>query len=73
MMIVGTKDTPMIDLEQVAKQLGVSTQTVRRLVQKGELRAYRIGSQLRFKEEEVNAYIDAQVVSPDDVDVAEQD
>lgn len=58
----------MLDIDGVAQRLGVSVATVRRIVKRGELRAYKIGGQLRFKEEEVEAYIDAQLVDPAELD-----
>ncbi len=54
----------MLDLESVAQRLNVSVNTVRNLVKRGELPAYRIGNQLRFEEEEVKAYIASRRVTP---------
>jgi excisionase family DNA binding protein len=46
----------------VRSQLNMSISTVRRLVRDGKLGAYRVGGRLRFKPEEVAAYIDSQLV-----------
>jgi excisionase family DNA binding protein len=43
-------------LETLAARWGVSVRTLRRMVARGDLKAYRIGSQLRFSEEDVRAY-----------------
>jgi excisionase family DNA binding protein len=48
----------MLDIETAAQQLGVSVKTIRRLVQEKELPAYRIGRQLRFKPEELDAFLE---------------
>ncbi len=55
-------DTPMLTVEEVRSRLNVSISTVRRLVHAGKLPAYLVGGQLRFKPEEVAAYIDSQRV-----------
>ena len=43
-------------LEALASRWGVSVRTLRRIVARGELKAHRIGSQLRFSEEDVTVY-----------------
>lgn len=55
-------DGPLLTIEEVRSRLNVSISTVRRLVRDEKLPAYRVGGQLRFKLEEVTAYIDAQRV-----------
>ena len=47
---------PLSTLETLAARWGVSVRTLRRMVARGELKAHRIGSQLRFSEEDVAAY-----------------
>ncbi len=54
----------MLDIKDVMERLDLSDSTVRRLVKDGKLRAYRIGVRLKFKEEDVMAYIDSQVITP---------
>lgn len=54
---------PMITAQEVADKLGVSVYTIHRLKFKpGGLKAYRVGRCVRFKPDEVNAYIAAQAV-----------
>jgi excisionase family DNA binding protein len=53
-------DRRMLTIDDVSSQLNVSISTVRRLVRDQQLPAYRVGGRLRFKPEEVAAYIDAQ-------------
>lgn len=55
-------DDPMMTVEEVRSRLRVSDSTIRRLVRENKLPAYRVGGQLRFKPDEVAAYIDAQRV-----------
>ena len=55
----------MLTINEVAERLKLSVITIRRLVSRGELKAYRLGGrQLRFKESEIAAYIDAQLIQP---------
>ena len=58
-----TPETPL-DIDEVAKRLGVSPGTVRTLVKEGELPAYRIRRQLRFMPSDVEAYFKAQRIKP---------
>ncbi len=44
---------------QTAEMLTVSTMTVRRIINRGELTPARIGGQLRFTSAEIARYIDA--------------
>lgn len=52
-----TVPSPLHDVEDVARLLGVSVSTIRRLVKAGELRAMRIGKQLRFDGRDIEAYL----------------
>ena len=54
----------MIDIEETAKRLAVSTKTIRRWVEEGKFPAYKFGKQYRFKVTEVDAYIEASRVKP---------
>jgi excisionase family DNA binding protein len=66
---------PVLDIDEVAQRLKVSDGTIRRLVRAGALRAYRIGGKrgrLRFKEEDVNAYVDSTLVQPDELEDDEE-
>lgn len=51
-----TNPKPLSTLETPANRWSVSARTLRRMVARGELKAHRIGSQLRFSEEDVTAY-----------------
>ena len=54
----------MLTIEEVADKLSISVMTVRRMVERGEMPAYRLGGQFRFKESEVDSYVDSQRVEP---------
>lgn len=61
-------DAPMLTVADVRSRLNVSISTVRRLIRDRKLPAYRVGGSLRFKSEEVAAYIDAQRIGSADPD-----
>ena len=47
----------LLTIEQVAKQLGVSTRTVRRIMEADEIKAFKIGKRWRFTQSEVDAFL----------------
>ena len=50
---------PLLDLDAVAKRLGVSIKTVRRMVDRNELPAHRVGRLLRISEADFAEYVAA--------------
>jgi excisionase family DNA binding protein len=54
----------LLTLDEVADRLRVSKTTVYRLVETRRLTFYKIGRSLRFTEEDVVSYINAQQVLP---------
>ena len=48
-------------LEEVAEILKVSVQTVRRLIDDGELKAFRVRGQWRVRKEDLDDYINRQL------------
>ena len=54
----------LIDVEELAGQLGVSTRYVRRLVAERRIAYFKVGHLLRFDSEVVKAWIDACEVTP---------
>lgn len=57
MRIKQTRDAPIfLTLNQVAERWQVSEKTVRRQVDRNQLKAHRIGGQLRIAEEDLLAY-----------------
>jgi excisionase family DNA binding protein len=48
---------PLLDVDAVATRLGVSSKTVRRLIDRGELAVHRIGRLLRVSEPDLHNYV----------------
>jgi len=51
------KDQQWLKPTEVAKQLGVSSRTVLRLLATGQLAGYKIGRSVKFKPEDVDEYL----------------
>jgi len=47
----------LIKTSEVCDMLGVSPNTIRSMVERGELRALKIGNQLRFRRDDIWTYI----------------
>lgn len=54
----------LLTIQEVANLFNVSKQTIYRMAQSRILPFYKIGSNLRFKEDEMLAYIESQRVKP---------
>lgn len=54
--------TELINLEQVAKQLDLDIETIRRAARSGELRAAKFGNRYKTKEEWVEAWVTKKLV-----------
>jgi excisionase family DNA binding protein len=48
---------PLLTARQVADQLGLSTETVLNWVRRGELPAFRLGRAIRFREADVDTWL----------------
>jgi excisionase family DNA binding protein len=57
------EDEGLMDVKKVAAFLGVSTRTVRNLINDGQIRPIRVGRQLRFSKGAIDAYVRRQVES----------
>ena len=51
--------TSFLTLKSVSKTLSIHPNTVKKLVRCGQLRSYRVGSQLRFDKRDFEAYLDS--------------
>jgi excisionase family DNA binding protein len=60
-----TGSTGLYSVRQVADQLGVHPETVRRLIHDGRLEAVRIGRVLRIAASELDGFLARQRVKPD--------
>ncbi len=55
----------LLSPEDVARRCGLSRKAVYRAIERGELRASRLCSRLRVRAEDVEAWIEANAVTPD--------
>ena len=51
------EERDLLTTEAVAKRLHLTPLTIYRYVEKGKLKGYRFGNRLRFKSEDVDAFI----------------
>ncbi len=59
-----TEEIAWLSTAAAAKRLGVTTRTLYRFVDEGELPAYRFGRVIRLKEADVDAFIDNCRIQP---------
>lgn len=59
----------LLTVAEVADLFRVSSMTVYRLIRSGELPAVRVGRSYRVREDDLQAYLQSQVVDPGDVDL----
>lgn len=52
-----SNDTEILTLDEVANYLKVSTRTVYRLAQKGEIPAFKLGGTWRFRRTELDSWV----------------
>lgn len=60
---------PLLTVAEVADLFRVSSMTVYRLIRNGELPAVRVGRSYRVREDDLQAYLQAQVVDPEDMEL----
>ena len=53
---------PLLTSDEIAAYLRVDVVTIRRLITRGELTAYRVGNEYRFKREDIERYLQEQLV-----------
>lgn len=53
-------DETLMETDDVARYLNVHRKTVINLVERGELRGYRVGRNWRFRKSDVEAYLERQ-------------
>lgn len=54
-----TTTTPLLTVDDVAAMFGVNPETVRREVRRGNLNGVKIGALLRFRQSDIDAYLDS--------------
>lgn len=60
----GNELRPMLTMEDVQKILKVSRATLERRVRRGEIPAYKIGRNVRFKAQDIEQYIQSKQIQP---------
>ena len=50
--------TPLLTINDVARQLAISRDSVYRLIRSGSLCPIRVGERIRFRQEEIDAYLE---------------
>ncbi len=60
-------DSEWLGSKETAEVLGISLRTIYRLVDDGQLPAYQIGRVIRFKRDEVEAFIESTRIQPGDL------
>ncbi len=61
---------PLLTTRETMQYLNVSRTTLWHMVKTGAIPAYRLGGELRYKKEEIDAYILRNRVSPEEQDDA---
>lgn len=59
----------LLTVAEVADLFRVSSMTVYRLIRNGELAAVRVGRSYRVREQDLQAYLQAQVVDPEEMEL----
>lgn len=59
-----TADIQWVNTGEAAKRLGVTTRTLYRFIDEGQLPAYRFGRVIRLKEDDIGAFIDDCRIEP---------
>jgi excisionase family DNA binding protein len=57
-----------LSTSQAAGQLGITTRTLYRLIDSGQLPAYRFGRVIRLKEQEVESFVERSRIAPGELE-----
>ena len=57
-----------LSTREAARQLGITTRTLYRLIDSGQVPAYKFGRVIRLQEDEVDAFIDQARIAPGDLE-----
>jgi excisionase family DNA binding protein len=57
-------DRPLLNVYKAAARLAVSEKTIRRLIRKGELSAFRVGGSPRLDPDELEQWLNARRTQP---------
>jgi excisionase family DNA binding protein len=59
-----TQDQVFLSTQEVAKRLNVNPRTVNRMIERGELPAYKVSGVLRIDEQELHTYLEKNRTQP---------
>jgi excisionase family DNA binding protein len=62
------EETVWLSTSQAAGQLGITTRTLYRLIDSGQLPAYRFGRVIRLKEQEVESFVERSRIAPGELE-----
>jgi excisionase family DNA binding protein len=57
-----------LSTKEAARRLGITTRTLYRLIDSGQIPAYKFGRVIRLQEGEVDAFIDSARIEPGDLE-----
>jgi len=63
-----TQDIIWLSTAEAARKLGIGARTLYRLIDEGQIPAYKFGRVIRLQEREVDAFIDAARIKPGTLD-----
>ena len=61
-------DTEFLGTQEAARRLGITTRTLYRLIDEGQVPAYKLGRVLRLKASDVDAYLESTRVKPGELE-----
>jgi len=63
-----SKDISWLGTAEAARRLGIAPRTLYRLIDEGQITAYKFGRVIRLQERDVNEFIDESRISPGDLE-----
>ena len=65
---MATADTEWLSTQEASRRLGITTRTLYRFVDQGDLPAYRMGRVIRLKATDVDSFIEGSRIEPGTVE-----
>ena len=66
--MASSADIEWLSTQEAARRLGITTRTLYRFVDQGELPAYRMGRVIRLKATDIDTFIDGSRIEPGTLD-----
>lgn len=64
----GMRSSGWLSTTEVRERLGITLRTLYRLIDEGQIPAYKIGRVIRMKEEDIEAFLDRSRITPGTLD-----